>query len=125
MAGITAEELNFPLSSVSTVSQALQASSLTFSKARNALQTLLNLRDCQQPLLAHSVSDAQAVVQAREDEKKKQQAKKDKSKSSTPTPANDICPGAEQGAESTKSAYWLFMEVCTLDSACMVSEHVH
>ena len=95
-----------------SISKALQASSQSFDQTRSALRELLRLRDCQQQPLSHSVSEAQAAVQAREDEKKKQQARKDKSKSSTPTPAHEACPGAEQGAESTKSAYWLFMEAC-------------
>ena len=106
-------ELELP-SSVShddTVNKALQITSHHFAKVRPALTSLLSSRDCQQQPLSHSVSEAQAVVQAREDEKKKQQAKKDKAKSSTPTQAQDICPGAEQGAESSKSAYWMYMEV--------------
>lgn len=94
-----------------SISKALQARSQSFDQTRSALKDLLKLRDCQQQPLSHSVSEAQAAVQAREDEKKKQQARKDKSKSSTPTPAQEACPGAEQGAESTKSAYWTFMEV--------------
>ena len=93
------------------VSKALQVSSQSFDHTRSALRSQLSLRDCQQHPLSHSVSEAQAAVQTREDEKKKQQARKDKSKSGTPTPAQEACPGAEQGAESTKSAYWLFMEV--------------
>lgn len=94
-----------------SVRKALQVSSKNFDQSRSALRSQLSLRDCQQHPLSHSVSEAQAAVQTREDEKKKQQARKDKSKSGTPTPAQEACPGAEQGAESTKSAYWLFMEV--------------
>lgn len=94
-----------------SVSKALQLSSQSFNQTRSALKSRLSLRDCQQQPLSHSVSEAQAAVQTREDEKKKQQARKDKAKSSTPTPAQEACPGAEQGAESTKSAYWLFTEV--------------
>ena len=108
-----------------SVSQALRVSSQSFDHTRSALNTKLSLRDCQQQPLSHSVSEAQAAVQAREDEKKKQQARKDKAKSNTPTPAQEACPGAEQGAESTKSAYWLFMEARpnTYSLQRMVSEH--
>ena len=112
-----------------SVSKALQVSSQSFDQTRSGLLSQLSLRDCQQHPLSHSVSEAQAAVQTREDEKKKQQARKDKSKSGMPTPAQEACPGAEQGAESTKSAYWLFMEVgqiivlagfgaCTLQCLC-------
>lgn len=82
-----------------------------FSQSRCTLKDLLKARDCLQQPLSHSVSEAQAFVQAREDDKKKQQAKKDKSKSSTPASLLESCPGAEPGGESTKSAFWLFMEV--------------
>ena len=99
------------LSHSQSVSKALQVSSQSFDQTKSALRSQLSLRDCQQYPLSHSVSEAQAAVQTREDEKKKQQARKDKSKSGTPTPAQEACPGAEMGAESTKSAYWLFMEV--------------
>lgn len=94
-----------------SISNALRVSSQTFDQTRSALRSQLSLRDCQQHPLSHSVSEAQATVQTREDEKKKQQARKDKSKSAALTPAQEACPGAEQGAESTKSAYWLFIEV--------------
>ncbi|KAL0021383.1 hypothetical protein WJX77_010282 [Trebouxia sp. C0004] len=111
MASLASLGLEFSLHHSDTVTKALLTSSQAFADSRSALNSLLSLRDCQQQPLSHSVSEAQAIVQAREDEKKKQQAKKDKSKSSsTPTPAHDACPGAEQGSESTKSAYWLFME---------------
>lgn len=111
MANPAALGLDSSLHHGDTVTKALLTSSQAFADSRSALNSLLSLRDCQQQPLSHSVSEAQAIVQAREDEKKKQQAKKDKSKSSsTPTPAHEACPGAEQGAESTKSAYWLFME---------------
>lgn len=118
MTALTGLGLSSPLNSSDTISKALQTSSQVFGETRSALKSVLSLRDCQQQPLSHSVSEAQAVVQAREDEKKKQQAKKDKSKSSTPTPAHEACPGAEQGAESTKSAYWLFMEVCCICYIC-------
>ncbi|KAA6425122.1 MAG: hypothetical protein FRX49_04618 [Trebouxia sp. A1-2] len=111
MANPAALKLDPSLHHTDTVTKALLTSSQAFADSRSALNSLLSLRDCQQQPLSHSVSEAQATVQAREDEKKKQQAKKDKSKfSSTPTPAHEACPGAEQGAESTKSAYWLLME---------------
>lgn len=106
-----------------SVSKALRVSSQTFDQTRSALRSQLSLRDCQQYPLSHSVSEAQAAVQTREDEKKKQQARKDKSKAGTLTPAQEACPGAEQGAESTKSAYWLFIEVGTIFIQYMVSEH--
>lgn len=82
-----------------------------FSQSRSTLKDVLKARDCLQQPLSHSVSEAQALVQAREDDKKKQQAKKDKSKSNTPASVLDAYPGAEPGGESTKSAFWLFMEV--------------
>lgn len=107
-----------------TVTKALQTNSQAFARSRSALNSLLSLRDCQQQPLSHSVSEAQAVVQAREDEKKRQQAKKDKAKTSTPTPAHEACPGAEQGAELTKSAYWLLTEVSEAGlHVLLVSEH--
>ncbi len=118
MENLSASRLPFSLQYGDTVSKALQTSSQVFGQTRSALKSQLSLKDCQQQPLSHSVSEAQAVVQAREDEKKKQQAKKDKSKSSTPTPAHEACPGAEQEAESTKSAYWLFMEVNGIELAC-------
>ena len=118
MANPAALGLDSSLYHSDTVTKALLTSSQAFADSRSALNSLLSLRDCQQQPLSHSVSEAQAIVQAREDEKKKQQAKKDKSKSSsTPTPAHEACPGAEQGAESTKSAYWLFMEVSIATSS--------
>lgn len=110
-------EQALPLKHTDSVSKALQLSSQSFDQTKSALKSCLSLRDCQQQPLSHSVSQAQAAVQTREDEKKKQQARKDKAKSSTPTPAQEACPGAEQGAESTKSAYWLFMEVNQIASA--------
>lgn len=90
---------------------ALQDGQQFFSQSRGSLKQLLQARDCLQQPLSHSVSEAQALVQAREDEKKKQQAKKDKSKSNTPLAGPEACPGAEPGGEATKSAFWLFMEV--------------
>ena len=118
MANPAALGLDSSLHHSDTVTKALLTSSQAFADSRSALNSLLSLRDCQQQPLSHSVSEAQAIVQAREDERKKQQAKKDKSKSSsTPTPAHEACPGAEQGAESTKSAYWLFMEVVIATSS--------
>lgn len=118
MANPAALKLDPSLHHTDTVTKALLTSSQAFADSRSALNSLLSLRDCQQQPLSHSVSEAQATVQAREDEKKKQQAKKDKSKfSSTPTPAHEACPGAEQGAESTKSAYWLLMEVIIVTSS--------
>ena len=91
--------------------EALQDGQQFFFQSRGSLKELLQARDCLQQPLSHSVSEAQALVQAREDEKKKQQAKKDKSKSNTPLSGPEACPGAEPGGESTKSAFWLFMEV--------------
>ena len=120
MANLASLGLGSSLHHSDTVTKALLTSSQAFADSRSALNSLLSLRDCQQQPLSHSVSEAQAIVQAREDEKKKQQAKKDKSKSSsTPTPAHEACPGAEQGSESTKSAYWLFMEVVTATSSSL------
>lgn len=111
MAEIQKHTPAFTLKHTDSIRKALQLSSQSFDQTRSDLRSRLSLRDCQQQPLSHSVSDAQAAVQTREDDKKKQQARKDKAKSSTPTPAQEACPGAEQGAESTKSAYWLFMEV--------------
>ena len=115
----------FSLKRTDSVSKALQLSSQSFDQTRSALKSRLSLRDCQQQPLSHSVSEAQAAVQTREDEKKRQQARKDKAKSSTPTPAQEACPGAEQGAESTKSAFWLFMEVHQIDSLLQLVSELH
>lgn len=103
------------------VGDALVAGSSFFTQSRFTLKSVLNARDCLQQPLSHSVSEAQALVQAREDDKKKQQARKDKSKSSTPGSMLDACPGAEPGAESTKSAFWLFMEVGIALAKCTPS----
>ena len=110
------------------VGEALVDSLPFFGQSRSALRELLKARDCLQQPLSHSVSEAQAFVQAREDDKKKQQAKKDKSKSNTPASLLEACPGAEPGGESTKSAFWLYSEVsrsgCWNDALSDISPRV-
>lgn len=58
-----------------------------------------------------SFSEAQTSIASRDEEVRKQAAKKDKNKHKTPAPPETNIPGAEPGSESTKSAFWTFVEV--------------